>query len=133
VSKSPPILCPSSPLETQAVLVGVVLSNGRIAYAADRLEVDEGLEDALREAESPERLFRFASPCRQTGCVQWTGERCGVIDRAMNLNPQVAESDELPDCSIRSECRWFFQSGREACSICPYIITDSRPGMYATP
>ena len=127
MSKELSRLCPSSPLEPGAVLVGVVLSNGRIAYAAERLTVDEDLEGAVRQADSPERLFRFATPCRQTGCVQWTGERCGIIDRVLDANKHVAESDELPLCSIRAECRWYSQAGRQACAVCPYVITDSRP------
>jgi len=129
MSREPARLCPSSPLEPGAVLVGVVLTNGRIAYAADRLTVDEELAGAVRQAESPEKLFRFASTCRQTGCVQWTGNRCGIIDRELDLNQHAAETGELPLCSIRSECRWYSQSGREACAVCPYVITDSRPKM----
>jgi len=73
-------LCPSAPLEPDVVLVGVVLTNGRVAYAAERLELGEEFIGAASKFDSPERLFRFASPCRQNGCQQWTSKHCGVIN-----------------------------------------------------
>lgn len=120
-------LCPSAPLEPGVVLVGVVLTNGRVAYAADRLELGEEFVGAASQTDSPERMFRFASPCRQTGCQQWTGTQCGVIDRFLELNGHIEAEEDLPQCSIRPQCRWFNQEGARACSLCPYIITDSRP------
>jgi len=120
-------LCPSAPLEPGVVLVGVVLTNGRVAYADDRLELGAEFVAAASEADSPERMFRFASPCRQSGCQQWTGEQCGVIHRFLEVNPHVEAEEALPQCSIRPQCRWFNQEGARACALCPYIITDSRP------
>ncbi len=120
-------LCPSAPLEPGVVLVGVVMTNGRVAYAADRLEMGEDFVAAASQADSPERMFRFASPCRQTGCKQWTGDRCGVVDLFLKANPHIQVEEELPQCSIRPQCRWFNQEGARACALCPNIITDSRP------
>lgn len=120
-------LCPSAPLEPGVTLVGVVLTNGRIAYAAERVELGEEFLAAASQTASPERMFRFASPCRQRGCQQWAGDRCGVIDQFIDANPHVAPEAELPACSIRAQCRWFGQQGAHACGLCPYIITDSRP------
>ena len=120
-------LCPSAPLEPGVVLVGVVLTNGRVAYAAERLELGEEFVGAALQADSPERMFRFAGPCRQNGCQQWVGNRCGVIDRVLEVNGHVEAEEALPQCSIRPQCRWFNQEGPRACALCPYIITDSRP------
>jgi hypothetical protein len=125
--KTHPTLCPSAPLEPGVVLVGVVLTNGRVAYAADRIELGEEFVAAVTQADSPERMFRFASPCRQTGCQQWTGTQCGVIDLFLEANAHIKAEKELPQCSIRPQCRWFNQEGEIACALCPHIITDSRP------
>ena len=125
--KELPTLCPSAPLEPGVVLIGVVMTNGRVAYAADRLEMGEDFIAAVSQTDSPERMFRFASPCRQNGCQQWTGKRCGVVDVMLKANPHIQGEEELPQCSIRSQCRWFDQEGARACALCPSIITDSRP------
>ena len=37
--------------------------------------------------------------------------------------PDVVE--QLPPCSIRSNCRWWQQEGRAACIRCPQVITDN--------
>ena len=105
-----------------------MLADGRVAYAPDRLEVDREFVQLAREGRSPERRFRFAAPCVRGACAQWTGARCGVIDRVLEELP-VAESAflaELPRCSIRPQCRWFGQRGAAACGACPLIVTDLR-------
>ncbi len=108
-------------------MVGVVLTNGRIAYAADRLELSNEFVEVAKQADSPERMFRFASPCRNKGCLQWAGDQCGVINRLLEVNSHIEAEGTLPQCSIRLQCRWFNQEGERACALCPYIITDSRP------
>ena len=119
------VLCPSSRCERGAVLLGIVLPDGRVAFAADRIVVDDGFVKAAREGRSPESRLRFAAPCVRGGCRQWTGSRCGVIDRVTAADPPPAAPD-LPDCSIRPHCRWYLQSGAAACAVCPEVITDTR-------
>ena len=122
-----PILCPSSSCEDGAILLGIILPDGRVAFAGDRVEIDQEFVDLANEGRSPEARFRFASRCVQNGCKQWTGSRCGVIDRVVEiLHTQEPDSESLPECSIRPQCRWYFQSGAKACSACPEVITDSR-------
>jgi hypothetical protein len=41
-----------------------------------------------------------------------------------------ADDSPLPKCSIRSQCRWFLQHGRDACAVCPLIITDVGPRAF---
>jgi hypothetical protein len=118
------VLCPSFGCEAGAMLIGIILPNGRVAFAADKIVIDQEFVAAAREGRSAESRFRFAGPCVRTGCRQWTGERCGVIDRLLPLNQ--SESNELPECAIRPQCRWFRQSGPAACAICPEVITDAR-------
>lgn len=81
-------------------------------------------------ADSAQRRFRFAEPCVAAGCGQWTGDRCSVIDEviaaAQTTAPQLVAVDApLPYCAIRSSCRWFSQTGRAACRVCRFVVTDT--------
>jgi hypothetical protein len=120
--------CPSAPCESGATLLGVVGSQGRVGYLTPPLTIDDDFVATARRGRSPEKRFRFAAPCVEERCAQWTGSRCGVID-AVIANPLPRPDDEaggLPRCSIRSACRWFAQSGTDACRVCPLVITDCR-------
>lgn len=120
-----PALCPSSPCQEGAILLGIVLRDGRIAFAADQLVVDADFVHVAAQGRAPEKRFRFASPCLRGGCEQWTGGRCSVIDSVLTDVAPSAGS-ELPACSIRARCRWFSQAGADACRVCPAVITDLR-------
>lgn len=125
------ILCPSSPCKEGAVLLGIVLADGSVAFATDRIVVDKGfVQNATREGSNPpETRFRFSSPCAQGACRQWTGSRCGVIDSVMadvQTAGYHADATSLPACSIRQDCRWFQQTGAEACAVCDIVVTDTR-------
>lgn len=119
-------LCPSHTCEPGAILLGIVMRDGRVAFSSDRMIVNQEFVQIAREGRTPEKRFRFGGRCVQSGCRQWTGERCGVIDSITEAVDIDVESAALPECSIRSECRWFYQSGAEACAICPEVITDLR-------
>lgn len=124
--------CPSSACRPGAVLVGIVLPGGRVAYAADRVEIDEEFVRRAHEGRPPEQRFRFSSPCMNAACAQWSGHECGLIDRLLGeferqFGP-VAAPDPLPVCPIREECRWFRQRAGLACAVCNYVVTDmARP------
>ncbi|MBP1823055.1 hypothetical protein [Mycobacterium sp. OAE908] len=120
-------LCPSAPAKPGAILLGLVTPNGQIAYLTPQMRIDEDFVDVAAKGRSPEKRFRFASTCVEAGCAQWTGSRCGVIEAAVaEAGGQAIDSEDssLPKCSIRSRCRWFHQRGRDACGVCPLIITD---------
>ena len=119
------VLCPSSPCEAGAILVGIITRDGHVAFAPDRLDVGEEFVRVAREGRQPERRFRFASPCVRGACCQWTGTRCGVVDQVIADLP-TEPTDSLPACSIRPRCRWFAQTGAAACAVCPVVITDLR-------
>jgi len=127
-----PIACPSAPCAPGAVLVGIALSGGRIAYASDRIVVDDEFLRAAQEQGWPERRFRFSTPCARAACSQWTGSQCGVIETVLDATGSTrgsaASIDEqsLPACVIRPRCRWFLQRGTEACGVCPIVVTDTR-------
>lgn len=118
------VLCPSARCEPGALLLGVVLPDGRVAFASEEIRLTEDFVEAAREGRSPEKRFRFAQPCARGACRQWTGSRCQVIDNVEEaLRGSVAEV-ELPACSIRERCRWFRQAGPDACLVCSFVVTD---------
>lgn len=119
-------LCPSHNCQEGAILLGVVMRDGRVAFSADRLIVNEEFVQIARAGRTPEKRFRFGGQCVQSGCRQWTGKRCGVIDSIIESVDINVETAHLPECSIRSECRWFHQNSAEACAICPEVLTDLR-------
>lgn len=120
------ILCPSSRCQEGAILVGIVLPDGRVAFSSNQIVVDQEFVQIANEGRSPEKRFRFGGLCVKGGCQQWTGSRCGVIDSIMKSTQNRTETSTLPDCSIRSQCRWFYQSGADACGVCSDVITDLR-------
>lgn len=122
VSRATDLLCPSARCEPGAKLIGIVQENGRVAFLTPPLPVTEEAAQVARAGRAPERRFRFAQPCVEEGCRHWTGQRCGVVDAALEL--EETEAGRLPRCGIRPSCRWFAQSGAAACRVCPYVITD---------
>jgi hypothetical protein len=119
-------LCPSHNCQEGSILLGVVDGNGRVDFLTDRMIVNQEFVQIARAGRTPEKRFRFGGQCVTSGCKQWTGKRCGVIDSITESVEINVENADLPECSIRSECRWFYQSGSEACAICPEVITDLR-------
>ncbi len=117
-------LCPSAPAQEGAILLGVVQADGSVAYLRDRIEVTREFLEIARAGRSPERRFRFSSPCQKSACQQWVSGRCSLPMRLAEIIPESA-NDELPRCSIRAQCRWFHQAGAVACRACPSVVTRS--------
>ena len=126
MERQQPVLCPSARCKDGAIVLGIVLPNKTIAYADRRLRIDSAqAEQMLSGTMSPEKRFRFSSPCAQHSCGQWSNGKCGVIEQVLTAPPPPSLPRDLPDCSIRKQCRWFVQRGAEACSVCRYVVTDS--------
>lgn len=117
------IMCPSSRCKQGSKLLGI-RQDGMISILPQVLDIDENFIAGANEGTPAEQRFRFANKCVEGGCKQWTGSRCGVIDKMIGYMNIVADTNELPVCSIRPQCRWFLQLGAEACKICPYVITE---------
>lgn len=120
-----PILCPSAQCQDGAILLGIILPNQTIAYTDRRLRIDTHQAEQMRlHAIAPEKAFRFSAPCAQSGCQKWReggcGGKCGALDDVLAAPLRKA----LPKCAIRSQCRWFLQSGAKACGVCRHIATD---------
>ena len=118
--------CPSSPAVAGARLFGMRDDDGQIRPLRTALIVDEGFIESARRGGSPEARFRFAGPCVEGACKQWTGSACGVIARVMAAIEGDAEiaAEPLRPCPIRADCRWFAEHGAAACKPCRYVVTD---------
>jgi len=111
-------------------VLGIVLPNKTVAYADQRYKLNAAQAEEMRHHEmSPEKRFRFSSPCAQCGCKQWvegeSGGKCGVIEEVLATPLPEFLPRTLPECAIRPQCRWFLQRGEEACSVCRYVVTDT--------
>lgn len=126
--------CPSAPAEPGAHLLGIAGPDGRVHPLRTPMRVDRAFLDAAALHGAPEARMRFAGRCVEGACAQWTGERCGVIERVLARlaeagDPQAAA--DLPPCTIRKACRWYAQHGAEACRACSLVITDTRSAAGA--
>ena len=120
------LYCPSACCEEGAILLGVVGAAGVIGYVTPQMTVDADFCRKARRGRMPETRFRFAQPCIKSQCIQWTGDRCGLIDQVLESPEGVSRTgsspEPLPKCVIRPSCRWFAQAGTQACAVCPLII-----------
>lgn len=119
------LMCPSSRCEPGSSLIAVLGDEGRLAHITPALPVDEAFAERARAHGSPEARMRFASPCLQSGCGQWTGSSCGIIEQVVAAGVTPTEG-RLPRCAIRPSCRWYAQEGAAACRACPMVVTDAR-------
>ena len=120
--------CPSAPATPGALMIGMRGADGRVANLRTPLRVDTAFcEDARARGDRPEARMRFAAPCIEEGCAQWTGSRCGVIARVLDhLEDALPPTPALPPCAIRADCRWYAEHAERACAACPEVVTDAR-------
>jgi hypothetical protein len=121
------VMCPSARCEPGALLLGIILPSGRVAFTTDEIRVDDEFVALCREGRAPEKRFRFSSACARGACRQWTGSSCGVIESLLPIAEPAEASSVLPTCVIRPRCRWYLQAGADACAVCPEVVTDNRP------
>ena len=120
-------LCPSATCSKGATLLGIVKTDQTVALLNIPLPIDEDFVQKANQNREPERRFRFADKCVKSGCRQWTGKSCGIMNELAWANPSVQSTDEeLPPCIIRPACRWYSQEGGKACRICLFVVTQSQ-------
>lgn len=119
-----PVMCPSARCQNGAVLLGLVGSDGTVSFISEKIVINDEFVQIAREGRTPEKRFRFAGRCVESACKQWAEHECGVIDEVFKSLDVSGESVDIPNCSIRPQCRWYQQSGLSACSVCPFVITD---------
>jgi len=117
-------LCPSHRLSKGASLIGIKNKEGKFDMLPEPIKVDQTLYHEFQShATKPEKVLRFTNKCVQSGCKQWTGTKCGVIETVLEKVEQQYIEDSLPNCSIRNTCRWYDQRGGEACKVCSLVTT----------
>jgi hypothetical protein len=116
-------MCPSYIGKVGAQLFGVVNKEGKVQFITP-LTVTEDFLELNKDQNSLEQRFRFTGKCVEKGCTQWNNEesKCSLSQKVQNLN--INQSSELSFCPIRSQCRWFFQDGKEACFSCNEITRN---------
>jgi hypothetical protein len=120
-----PLDCPSALCEEDAILLGIVGSDGRVGYVSPKLTVTAEFVQIALKGSAPEARFRFAKPCIESDCAHWIGSRCDFIERATSSSQEGVDANiPLPACVIRQSCRWFTQKGSQACSVCPEVIRN---------
>src|SRR5437762_2736444 len=110
------LLCPSARCQEGAILLGTVLAKGTVAFLKERSTIGKTFVEIANEGRTPEKRFRFSSPCLKCGCEQWTGLNCSIVDKCIaKARQHIGAANSMPECSIRAQCRWFFQRGAAAC------------------
>ena len=119
-------LCPSAqPDWDGASVIGIVVGTAtepHFEHLAKPLPVTEDLL-AFSKPVTPAEVFRFAAPCINHSCAQYSGSRCQLAEKVVKLLPVVAT--RLPSCTIRPRCRWWQQEGKPACLRCEQVVTDN--------
>jgi len=117
-------LCPSSRLTKGASLLGIRNDEGKMDILEEPLLITKELYNQFQAHDTaPEKALRFTNKCIQSGCKQWTGSKCGVIENILEKVERKFMKDQLPSCAIRNPCRWHNQRGPEACKVCPLVTT----------
>ena len=98
------------------------VADPRIQYLDSTVPVDEHLLE-LAGPVDPLEVFRFAAPCAGSGCQHFDGTDCKLVDAVVQLPAVVRHA---PRCAIRRECRWWAQTGLDACLRCPMVVTSDR-------
>jgi hypothetical protein len=116
--------CPSGRCTSGALLIGLIGRDGTVRYLGGPTPVDEDFVQAAGKGRNPQTRFRFAEPCVQKSCQNWSGGDCSLIGELLkDLPPSITSvsTAELPKCGIRASCVWFGKRGRSACSVCPFV------------
>jgi hypothetical protein len=121
------LFCPSAqPGLSGSMILAVVdnsSKNSRISHLDRLVRVTDGTLLALAAgSRRSTELFRFAAPCLKSSCNNWSGSSCRVAQRLVQILPATA--NDLPDCKLRTSCRWHQQEGSAACLRCAQVVTE---------
>ncbi len=114
--------CPSGAMDRpESVVLGVrSQDDGSVAYLDQPVPASEVLA-LVPEGIEPRRILRFASHC-EASCSNRVGTECGLIDRITAV-PAPPSAATVPRCHLRPRCKWWGQTGVEACHRCPAVST----------
>lgn len=117
--------CPSNKCKSGSKLLGIRQDDGAIGILPQPLHINEKfIKNVSDHKMTPEQRFRFTNKCVESGCNQWNGKGCGVIERVVKHLDDLPAISQIPACGIRDRCRWFYQHNYNACKVCRFIITE---------
>jgi hypothetical protein len=114
------LLCPSYRCVSGARLLGIRQRDGSVAFLGSPPPIDRRFVETAAQGRPAELRFRFAGPCAQCSCANWKNESCAIAAQIAPL--KTAATTDLPNCGIRTQCRWFAERGAAACAVCPEIV-----------
>ncbi|GGY16145.1 hypothetical protein GCM10010326_05060 [Streptomyces xanthochromogenes] len=114
--------CPSGDAHRPESLVLGVRSGekGQVVYLDEPVPAADVLS-SIPEGIAPNRVLRFASHCT-SACANRVGDDCSLIQRIQTL-PSPQETGAVPRCHLRPRCKWWNQTGVDACHRCPALAT----------
>ncbi|MFG3281248.1 hypothetical protein [Streptomyces sp. NPDC048111] len=120
--EAPVTWCPSGDAHRpESVVLGVRSGeHGQVVYLDEPLPAADVLP-SIPEGIAPHRVLRFASHCT-SACANRVGEDCGLIQRIQTL-PSAHDTGAVPRCHLRARCKWWHQTGVDACHRCPALAT----------
>ena len=121
--------CPSSVATIGSELFGIVNKDGEVDYLRFPLQVTREFLLEARRGRPPEERFRFTSPCAKGKCAQWNGDKCRVAEIIARLD---TSRQNIPACTIRKSCQWFYQEGIAACNNCSIVAMKGAEGKPMT-
>jgi hypothetical protein len=71
------------------------------------------------------QVLRIAAPCQEHSCLHFRDSNCTLITKIVRAAPDVPADGPLPQCYLRSRCRWFRQEKAAACRRCDVISTEN--------
>ncbi len=116
------IQCPSYQIEEATGVLGHLRRNGTLEIFESVLPMPNVVRSTL-VANGALQTTRFVGPCVQDECMNWN-EGCQLGKSLSRLSGHAHRA--YPDCSIRSQCRWFLENGPSACDVCISVTYDGR-------
>jgi hypothetical protein len=130
LQKTERYLCPSVTGEARnPQIIGFIGADGLVSNIPTPIPLTNEMRGSI--GAQPERMFRLAGLCAESQCANWENQACGLIGRMrqeLDRRQIAAEPvDKLPRCGIRAACRWWRQTGPDACRVCPHVIYNPSP------
>jgi hypothetical protein len=122
------VYCPSAaPQVPGASILGVTLrtdAGSRVVYLSEPVLLTDDVANSLGGVSDGE-VLRISAPCQGSACSHFRDSECSLITKIVRATPDVLADGPLPQCYLRSRCRWFRQEKALACRRCDVIATEN--------
>ncbi len=118
--------CPSSiPLPSSKLLGILNEKTNRMEILPEPVAVDKDIQKELdRFGDQKMKTVRYTNSCATKGCKQWDGAKCSLVGNILKKIDKNKREKYLPECDIRSSCRWYAQEKETACKVCTLVQYD---------